>query len=55
MLSKPTIKRNFSLIKDVYKNIYGNYHTLNIEHIPFKVKNEARVPQFFSFYLSLQI
>lgn len=44
MLSKPTIKRNFNLIKDVYKNMYGKCHTLNIEHIFFKIKNEARVP-----------
>ena len=44
MLSKPVIKRNFLiLIKGVYKNMYGKRHTLNIERIPFKIKNEARV------------
>lgn len=24
--------------------MYGKCHTLNIKHIPFKIKNEARVP-----------
>lgn len=45
MLSKTVIKRNFLIMKkSIYKNMYGKCHTLNIEGIPFKIKNEARVP-----------
>ena len=30
--------------KSIYKIMYGECHMLNIESIPFKIKNEARVP-----------
>ena len=45
MLSKTVIKINFLIMKKrIYKIMYGKCHTLNIESIPFKIKNEARVP-----------
>ena len=45
MLSKTVIKINFLIMKKrIYRIMYGKCHTLNIESIPFKIKNEARVP-----------